>query len=123
MIDTAHDVSGGGEIVALAEMAVSGGLGVEYEEVEIEPLVNGKGGGRADVGLFGEGGLSLLVAVPEERWDELQRALSAVAYDNIARVGGDRIKIGDLVDVGLDELRKAYERDLFGAPGGSEPAH
>ena len=122
LIDTAHDVSGGGEIVALAEMAVSGGLGVEYEEVEIEPLVNGKGGGRADVGLFGEGGLSLLVAVPEERWDELQRALSAVAYDSIARVGGDRIKIGDLVDVGLDELRKAYERDLFGAPGGSEPA-
>ncbi|MDQ5809577.1 MAG: phosphoribosylformylglycinamidine synthase subunit PurL [Actinomycetota bacterium] len=123
LIDTAHDVSGGGEIVALAEMAVSGGLGVEYEEVEIEPLVNGRGGGRADVGLFGEGGLSLLVAVPEERWDELQRALSAVPYDSIARVGGDRIKIGDLVDVGLDGLRKAYERDLFGAPGGSEPAH
>jgi phosphoribosylformylglycinamidine synthase len=123
LIDTAHDVSGGGEIVALAEMAVSGGLGVEYEEIEVEPLINGKGGGRADVGLFGENGISLLVAVPEERWDELQRALSAVPYDSIARVGGDRIKIGDLVDVGLDGLRKAYERDLFGAPGGSEPAH
>ena len=123
LIDTAHDVSGGGEIVALAEMAVCGGLGVEYEEVEIEPLINSKGGGRADVGLFGENGISLLVAVPEERWDELQRALSAVPYDSIARVGGDRIKVGDLVDVGLDELGEAYDRDLFGAPGGSERGH
>ena len=32
LVDTAHDVSGGGEIVAVAEMALAGGLGIEYEE-------------------------------------------------------------------------------------------
>src|SRR5215203_3432063 len=113
IVDTAHDVSSGGEVVALAEMALSGGLGVVYEEDMIEGLIYGKGGGRADVGMFGEGGISFLVAVQEQQWDDLQNALSAVPYDNIACVGGDSIKIGDLIDLGLSDLRSAYERDLF----------
>jgi phosphoribosylformylglycinamidine synthase len=113
LIDTAHDVSGGGEAVALAEMSLASGLGVLYEDVEVEGLIQGKGGGRADAGLFGEGGISFLVAVPEERWDELQSALSAVPYDSIARVGGDSIKVGDLIDVRLSDLRRVHERDLF----------
>jgi phosphoribosylformylglycinamidine synthase subunit PurL len=113
LIDTVHDISRGGEAVALAEMALAGGLGLHYEEVEIEPLIKGKGGGRADVALFGENGLSFLVAVPEERWDALQRALGDVPYDSIACVGGDSLRIGDLIDVKLEELREAYERDLF----------
>jgi phosphoribosylformylglycinamidine synthase subunit PurL len=104
-------------------MALAGGLGFQYEEIEVEPLIRGKGGGRADVGLFGENGLSFLIAVPLERWDELQMALSDVPYDSIAYVGGDRLKIGDLVDVSLQDLREAYERDLFGAPGGAEVTH
>src|SRR5215208_4172278 len=122
-VDTAHDVSGGGEIVALTEMALAGGLGLHYEEVEAELLIDGDGGGRVDVGLFGENGISFLIAVPEEKWDELQRALSDVPYGSIACVGGDHIKIGDLIDVKLSELRKSYERDLFGAPGGAEVSH
>jgi phosphoribosylformylglycinamidine synthase len=113
LIDTAHDISRGGEVVALTEMALAGGFGVEYEDVEIEPLINGQGGGRADVALFGENGASFLVAVPRERWDDLQRALSDVPYDSIARVGGDSIKIGDLIDLKLEDLKEAYERDLF----------
>jgi phosphoribosylformylglycinamidine synthase II len=123
LIDTAQDISRGGEIIALTEMALAGGLGVEYEEVEVELLIDRQGGRGPDVGLFGENGASFLVTVPEERWDELQEALSNVPYDSIARVSGDRIKIGDLVDVGLDRLREAYERDLFGASGGAEVAH
>jgi phosphoribosylformylglycinamidine synthase II len=113
LIDTAHDISRGGEIVALAEMALAGGFGVEYEEVEIRPLINDRGGGRADAALFGENGASFLVAVPESQWNDLQRALGEVPYDNIARVGGDSLRIGELIDVKLEELREAYERDLF----------
>jgi phosphoribosylformylglycinamidine (FGAM) synthase-like enzyme len=123
LVDTAHDVSGGGEIVALTEMALAGGLGLHYEEVEAELLIDGDGGGRVDVGLFGENGISFLIVVPEEKWDELQRALSDVPYGSIACVGGDHIKIGDLIDVKLSELRKSYERDLFGATGGAEVSH
>jgi phosphoribosylformylglycinamidine synthase subunit PurL len=113
LIDTAHDISRGGEIIALTEMAQAGGLGVEYEEVEIKPLINEQGGGRADVALFGENGASFLVAVPESHWNDLQRALGDVPYENVARVGGASIKVGDLIDVELEELREAYEQDLF----------
>jgi phosphoribosylformylglycinamidine synthase subunit PurL len=113
LIDTAHDISRGGEIIALTEMAQAGGLGVEYEEVEIKPLINEQGGGRADVALFGENGASFLVAVPESHWNALQRALGDVPYENVARVGGASIRVGDLIDVELEELREAYEQDLF----------
>jgi phosphoribosylformylglycinamidine synthase len=114
LVDTVHDISGGGEIVAVAEMALAGGLGIEYMEGELERMTSGQGGGRADVALFGEAAGQFIVAVPAERWAALQDALTDVAgYDQIGTVGGDRIKLGDAIDVKLDELREAYERDLF----------
>jgi phosphoribosylformylglycinamidine synthase II len=120
LVDTAHDVSGGGELVALAKMALAGGLGIEYEEDKLERMI----AGRADVALFGEEPGGFVVAVSLERWDELQDALAEVpGYDQIGTVGGDRFKIGDLVDVSLQDLKGAYERDLFGAPGGAEISH
>jgi phosphoribosylformylglycinamidine synthase subunit PurL len=120
LVDTAHDLSGGGEAVALAEMALAGRVGFEYEGHEIESIIGA--GGTADI-LFGEEGARFLVAVPEERWNDLQNALGGVAYDRVGITGGDRFKIGDLVDVCLQDLRNAYERDLFGAPGGAEVTH
>jgi phosphoribosylformylglycinamidine synthase len=111
LVDTAHDVSGGGEIVAVAEMALAGDLGIEYEEGELERMTAGRG--RADVALFGEGSGAFVVAVPEESWDEVQDALVGFAYDVVGTTGGDRFRIGDLIDVELSDLREAYERDLF----------
>jgi phosphoribosylformylglycinamidine synthase len=123
-VDTAHDVSGGGEIVALAEMALAGGLGFEYDEDVLERMIAGLGRGRADVAFFGEGAGDFIVAVSWERWYELQDALAeAPGYDQIGTVGGDRFKIGSHLDVSLQDLREAYERDLFGEPGGAEVAH
>jgi phosphoribosylformylglycinamidine synthase II len=110
LVDTAHDLSSGGEAVALAEMALAGGIGFEYEAYEIESIIST--GSTVEI-LFGEEGASFLVAVPEERWDDLQNALAGVPYDRVGRTGGDRFRIGDLIDVGLEELREAYERDLF----------
>jgi phosphoribosylformylglycinamidine synthase subunit PurL len=120
LVDTAHDLAGGGEAVALAEMALAGGIGFEYEDHEIECIV---GDGRAVEILFGEEGAGFLVAVPEERWDDLQGALSRASYDVVGYTGGDRFKIGGLIDLSLNEMREAYERDLFGAPGGAEVTH
>ena len=115
LADTVHDISGGGELVAVAEMALAGGLGIEYAEGEPERTIARRGGGRdLTVALFGEEPGGFIVAVPEERWAALQDALSdAAGYDHIGRVGGDRIKVGDAVDVTLAELREAYERILF----------
>jgi phosphoribosylformylglycinamidine synthase II len=120
LVDTAHDLSGGGEAVALAEMALAGGIGFEYEDYEIESIISS---GTTVETLFGEEGAGFLVAVPEERWDDLQNALAGVDYDRVGYTGGDRFKIGDLVDLSLTEMREAYERDLFGASGGAEAIH
>ena len=104
VVDTAHDLSGGGLAVALAEMALCGGFGVEARLLP---------GGRQDVSLFGEVGGCILVAVPEGRIGELEEHLEGVHYSRIGGTGGERLKVLDLIDAGLDELGRAYERDLF----------
>lgn len=117
LVDTAHDISGGGEVVAVAEMALAGSLGIEYCEGELERMTEGQGHGRADAALFGEKSGDFIVAVPEERWEEFQSALpGSVGWDQIGTTGGDRFKVGDLIDLSLDEMREAYEQDLFGTP-------
>jgi phosphoribosylformylglycinamidine synthase len=81
-------------------------------------MTEGQGGGRRDVALFGESGETFIIAVPEERWEELQDVLAqAAGYDQIGTVGGDSIKVGDAIDLKLSDLRRAHERDLFGVPG------
>jgi len=114
LIDTAHDLSGGGNLVALAEMAMAGGIGFEYDELEVERTNKS---GRALEILLGEDGADFLIAFREERWDEVQSALSGFAYDDIGYTGGERFRVEGLVDLSLDELRDAHERDLFGIPG------
>ena len=59
-------------------MALAGRVGFEYEGHEIESIIGA--GGEAEI-LFGEAGARFLVAVPEERWDDLQNALGGGAYD------------------------------------------
>jgi phosphoribosylformylglycinamidine synthase subunit PurL len=124
LVDTAHDISGGGEIVALAKMAISGGTGFEYDDDELEHFLEYTR--RPDLAFFGEKGASYVIAFPEERWEEVQEALGAtdrsgvswVAYDHVGSTGGRRFKVGDHIDLGLEELGEAYERDLFEAPEG-----
>jgi phosphoribosylformylglycinamidine synthase subunit PurL len=116
IVDTVHDISAGGEIVAVAEMALAGGIGMEYADGEIERKIAGQGAGRTDVALFGEEFGAFVVAVPWERWADFQAAVPGhIGYDQIGTVGGDRLTIPDLIDLGLDELEAAYERDLFEA--------
>jgi phosphoribosylformylglycinamidine synthase II len=121
LVDTVHDISGGGEVLALAEMALEGGVGFEYDGDELEHFLQYTQ--RPDLAFFGEAGASFLLAFPEERWEEVQDALGAsdasgvswVAYDHVGRTGGNRFKVGDHIDLSLDGLSEAYERDLFEA--------
>ena len=113
LVRSAHDVSGGGELVAVAEMALAGGVGVEYSEQLARAKVAVQGGGRSDVAFFGEGGARFLVSVPAEQLEELEAALGENSHDLLGRVGGDSVKIPGFVSVKLSELRAAHERDLF----------
>ena len=106
VVDTAHDLSGGGLAVALTEMALAGEAGIGAE-VQLLP------GGRQDVALFGESGGCILLAVPEARLVELEEHLEGVHYSLIGRTGGEGLKVVGLVNLALDEVEEAYERDLF----------
>ena len=114
LVDTAHDISGGGEIVAVAEMALAGGVGMQYTDGAFGHKIAGQGGGRTDVALFGEEYGAFVAAVPWERWADFQAAVPGnIGYDQIGTVGGDRLTIPGLIDLSLEDLRNAYERDLF----------
>src|SRR5829696_235481 len=106
VVDTAHDLSGGGLAVALTEMALAG-------EADIGAEVQLLRGGRQDVALFGESGGCILLAVPEARLVELEEHLEGVHYSLIGRTGGEGLKVVGLVNLALDEVEEAYERDLF----------
>ena len=112
LIDTAHDLSGGGELVALAEMALAGEIGFSYEEDEIERFADQRR--HLFQILFGEEGASFLITVPWELWDDLQKAIPGeIGWDQVGYTGGDRFVVPGLVDLSLEDLRGAYERDLF----------
>jgi phosphoribosylformylglycinamidine synthase subunit PurL len=111
---SAHDVSGGGLAVALAECALIGGRGAD---VQVGP------GRRDDEVAFGEGGGRMIVTVASE--DDARRfhaiaAASAVPVRvaGLGRVGGDdlTLRIGDrAATLDLEAARGAYEAALPGA--------
>ena len=122
LVDTAHDVSEGGDAVALAEMALAGGIGFDFDgevdlQVSLEEVRVDNFPVRADAFLFGEAGGGYLIAFPKDRWDDVQDTLVGFAYDWLGNTGGRRFKISDLIDLDLGDLRGAYEKDLFGIPG------
>ncbi|HUR16720.1 MAG TPA: AIR synthase-related protein, partial [Candidatus Limnocylindrales bacterium] len=128
LLHSAHDVSGGGLAVAVAEAAIWSGLGGDLQlAVAMAPAV----------ALFGESPTRAIVTVAPERWNELGRLASGlrIACRRLGTVGGDRLRIrlvgvgatgaaeergagvADAVDVSLAELRRAWERGLPRALG------
>ena len=105
LLQSAHDCSDGGLAVALAESAISGGVGVH---------VRGDVGERLDAALFGEAGARAVVSASRNVVAEL----SALAEDHgvpcteIGVVGGDRLIIVDAINVTLAEASDAWEDAL-----------
>ena len=96
LILSAHDVSDGGLAVAITEAAVLGERGVTVDAVV---------GGRWDAALFGEAQSRIIVTVSADRASELESISTnaGVPSIRIGVTGGDRIAIGDLIDVSLSE--------------------
>jgi len=94
-LHSAHDVAEGGVAVALAESALSSGLGATVS------------GLSAEAELFGEGPGAFLVSGP---------ASALVAFGGAARaigtVGGDAVTIEGVLSVPLDELDRAFTYGL-----------
>jgi phosphoribosylformylglycinamidine synthase subunit PurL len=90
-VTAVHDISDGGLLVAVAEMALSGGLGVELDQMDT-PFA------------FGESQSRYLVTYRAD--SPLDR--SAVPFEKIGTVGGDTLLVNGR-SIALEELRRAHE--------------
>jgi phosphoribosylformylglycinamidine synthase len=112
-VSAVHDLSDGGLAVALAEMAMAGGIGAR---VEAE--------GLAHAFFFGEDqGRYVLAAPPAESAALAEEAKRlGVPLARLGVTGGDALKLGDAAPIALAALTKAYENwlpDTMSRPQGA----
>ncbi len=110
VVDTAHDLADGGLAVALAEMALLGGRGLDaHVPRSLAP--------RWDACLFGEAAALALVAVPEARAAEVETALAVAGLraQRLGVAGGGRLRIrhpdapNGGIDLPLERAASAFE--------------
>ncbi len=97
-----HDVSDGGLAVALAEMCMASGLGMECDTTVTYP----------HAALFGEDQSRYVIAVPSQ-WADMFAGNcegAGVFFERIGTVGGTRLQINDLVDVEVSVMQDAHEK-------------
>ncbi|MGA4552417.1 phosphoribosylformylglycinamidine synthase subunit PurL [Methylorubrum aminovorans] len=113
--DTVHDLSDGGLAVALAEMAMAGGIGAA--------LPAAPDGVLAHAYLFGEDQARYLIAVPAEAAADLLYSASAQGIDaaTVGIVGGDSLVLPGEETISVAELKAAHE-GWFPAYMASQPA-
>jgi phosphoribosylformylglycinamidine synthase len=108
-VDTVHDLSDGGLLVALAEMAIAGDIGAEA----------GVAGTTVDAVpfLFGEDQARYLIAVPLAEADRIEREArdAGIIHAIIGKTHTAKtLSIAGEGEVALADLRKAHE-DWFPA--------
>jgi phosphoribosylformylglycinamidine synthase subunit PurL len=105
LVRSAHDCSDGGLAVALAECCL-GANGVSMgARISLEPA-----GLRPDFYLFGEDQSRVVISAAPEKAESLIAlcAKNGIPARRIGTVGGERLVVGDLVDVGCADLSQAY---------------
>jgi phosphoribosylformylglycinamidine synthase len=102
-VDTVHDLADGGLAVALAEMAMAGGLGAALSDVPVDLPPHAY--------LFGEDqGRYLLAVRPEAATDLLSAAAAqGVAAASVGVTGSDRLTLPGGETISLADLTAAHE--------------
>lgn len=105
IVRSAHDCSEGGLAVTLAESCIAGGVGARVDAGSTLP---------GAVALFAESQARAVVTVAPSHFDALKTlaATHATPCVRIGTVGGDRLVIGDHVDVSLGAMREVFETAL-----------
>jgi phosphoribosylformylglycinamidine synthase len=114
-VSAVHDLSDGGLAVALAEMAMAGGIGAR---VEAE--------GLAHAFFFGEDQGRYVMTAPQSRREAIAGAAKRrdAPLSRIGVTGGETLRLGDAAPVALARLSEAYENWLpayMSHPQGANP--
>ena len=97
LVSAAHDISDGGLLVALAEMAISNGVGANIEA-------------EGDTGFwFGEDQARYLLAVSAEKAEAFEAIIGDVPVTKLGKTGGAQLTIGGGVSISVSELRELNE--------------
>jgi phosphoribosylformylglycinamidine synthase len=102
-VSAVHDVSDGGLLVAIAEMALAGNLGVELDDLPA-PL-------PAHALWFGEDQGRFVVAASPDKADAIHKAaaVAKVPLRLLGKVGGESIKLQGEAPLPLATVRAAHE--------------
>ena len=100
-VTACHDISDGGLAVCLAEMAIASGTGMALE----------LDGDHPHALLFGEDQGRYVLAVPGDYADMFAANCegSGVSFQRLGTVSGDRLVIGEFVDITVDALKNLHE--------------
>ncbi len=105
LITSAHDCSEGGAAVALLECCLAGGRGATLEvDTSLEPLV----------WLFSESQSRFIITVPDDKLEmmEVLARKKDIPYTVLGKTGGERLKVNDWLDVGLEGIGARWEQAL-----------
>ncbi len=103
-VKSAHDLSDGGLAIALTEGCISN------SENQIGATVSLKTTIRPDCLLFGESQSRILISCAPADADRMKQQFEndGVPIEQIGTVGGDRLRINDLIDSALSDLSTTY---------------
>jgi len=112
-VSTVHDVSDGGLLVAIAEMALAGGCGVEIKAPPAHL--------PAHAVWFGEDQGRYVVAAAQDEAARILREASqaGISARGVGKATGDALKLLGEAPLSLASLRTAHERWLPQFMGGS----
>jgi len=116
-IKSCHDLSEGGLAVAAAEMALSGGYGIQ---LNLKRVPRARSTRRNDHILFSESNSRFLVEVPEKHREDFEELMKGTVCSTIGQVKNDDflsiygLNDEQVVNVRLDELRDAWKSTFGG---------
>jgi phosphoribosylformylglycinamidine synthase II len=113
LVVSCHDCSEGGLVVALAEMAFAGGLGIE---AGLRGLPKSKDCSRTDAQLFSESNSRYIVEVEPENYDAFAKLMLNLPFGQIGQVIEEKnliIKTEDgkiVINADIDLLKQAWQK-------------
>jgi phosphoribosylformylglycinamidine synthase II len=114
-VGAVHDISDGGLAVALAEMAIAGGIGASIEAAAVE--------GLAHAFFFGEDQGRYVVTAPLSACESLiaDAARAGVPVKRIGETGGASLTLPGEAPIAVEVLRRAFESWFPAFMDGREP--
>jgi len=116
LVVSCHDCSEGGLAVALAEMALAGGVGIE---ADLRGLPADEGCHRTDALLFSESNSRYVVEVPAAQYDAFARLMLNLPFGQVGEVvPAAHLRVVDrnqrgVIQQDIEALREAWKRPLW----------